>query len=153
MGMPRSGAKRWTAAMVRAFPEDGNRYEVVEGELLVTPAPRAMHQRAVREMAFALHEWVKGQDIGEVLMSPADIELEPRGLVQPDIFVAPVVRKWADVRSLALGSKCCRRPRSNTIARRNGVSSAASAFPSTGSSIATGAVSSAGVRETRHRKP
>ena len=102
MGMPRIGAKRWTAAMVRAFPEDGKRYEVIEGELLVTPAPRAVHQRAVREMAFALHEWVKGQDIGEVLMSPADIELEPRGLVQPDIFVAPVVRKWADVRSLAL---------------------------------------------------
>ena len=103
MGMPRIGAQRWTAAMVRAFPEDGNRYEVVDGELLVTPAPRSVHQRAVREMTFALHEWIKEQGTGEeVLMSPADIELELHGLVQPDIFVAPVVRNWKDVRSLTL---------------------------------------------------
>jgi hypothetical protein len=33
----------WTAEMVRALPDDGNRYEVVYGELLVTPAPRRLH--------------------------------------------------------------------------------------------------------------
>ena len=35
----------WTAEMVRQLPDDGNRYEVVHGELLVTPAPRFDHQR------------------------------------------------------------------------------------------------------------
>ncbi len=40
----------YTADMVRALPDDGNRYEVVYGELLVTPAPRLWHQ----ELAFRL---------------------------------------------------------------------------------------------------
>ena len=34
----------YTADMVRALPDDGNRYETVYGELLVTPAPRLLHQ-------------------------------------------------------------------------------------------------------------
>ena len=88
--------------MVRAFPEDGKRYEVIDGELLVTPAPRAVHQRAVRELAFALHEWIRVQHIGEMLWSPADLELEPHGLVQPDIFVAPAGKDWTDIRTLTL---------------------------------------------------
>ena len=37
----------YTADMVRALPDDGNRYEVVHGELLVTPAPRLWHQKLV----------------------------------------------------------------------------------------------------------
>jgi len=36
--------------MVRALPEDGNRYEVVYGELLVTPAPRLWHQELAVEV-------------------------------------------------------------------------------------------------------
>jgi Uma2 family endonuclease len=104
MGMPApSKPKRWTAAMVREFPDDGNRYEVIDGVLLVTPAPRLVHQRAVTELLFALRLWSKGQDIGEVLLSPADLELEPDDLVQPDIFVCPLAAKdWTDVRSLVL---------------------------------------------------
>jgi len=38
MGMPET-ARRWTADMVRALPDDGNRYEVIDGELFVTPDP------------------------------------------------------------------------------------------------------------------
>src|SRR5450830_1716411 len=85
MGMPApSKPKRWTAAMVREFPDDGNRYEVIDGVLLVTPAPRRVHQRAVARLQFALDLWISGQDIGELLPSPADLELEPDDLVQPD---------------------------------------------------------------------
>ncbi len=88
--------------MVREFPEDGNRYEVIDGVLLVTPAPRVVHQRAVGELMFALQLWIREQDIGEVLMSPADLELEPDDLVQPDLFICPVGKEWTDVRSLVL---------------------------------------------------
>src|SRR5712671_3417607 len=49
MGMPQA-AQRWTPAMVRALPEDGNRYEVVAGELFVTPAPSFDHQQAVARL-------------------------------------------------------------------------------------------------------
>jgi hypothetical protein len=38
---------RWTLDMVRALPDDGNRYEVLDGVLLVTPIPTLLHQRAI----------------------------------------------------------------------------------------------------------
>lgn len=86
MGMPQH-ATRWTAEMVRTLPDDGNRYEVVDGELLVTPAPTRLHQRAASEVWRLLSEYVRGLGLGEALMSPADIELDPHGMVQPDVFV------------------------------------------------------------------
>jgi hypothetical protein len=46
----------WTAEMVRALPDDGHRYEVVHGELLVTPAPRAPHQLVVQRLHVSLAE-------------------------------------------------------------------------------------------------
>jgi Uma2 family endonuclease len=46
MGMP-DLAKRWTRDEVLALPDDGNRYELVDGELLVSPSPRPIHQLAV----------------------------------------------------------------------------------------------------------
>ncbi|MEP7326840.1 MAG: Uma2 family endonuclease [Gemmatimonadota bacterium] len=77
----------YTAAMLRALPDDGKRYEVVSGELLVTPAPRRVHQRAVGELGFLLRTGLQLVRDVEVLHSPADIELEERTLVQPDLFV------------------------------------------------------------------
>ena len=90
MGMPLE-ATRWTAAMVRALPDDGNRYEVVDGELLVTPAPTWTHQRAVKAVFLPLSRYEEDHGGCEVLFSPADIELDPHGLVQPDVFVQGLV--------------------------------------------------------------
>jgi Uma2 family endonuclease len=106
MGMPQINPA-WTAARVRALPDDGNRYEAVHGELLVTPAPGLLHQRAVFAVAQLLAEFVTRHGIGEVLISPADIQFSDRDLVQPDIFVAPLVegrrpQAWGEIRSLAL---------------------------------------------------
>ena len=50
IGMPAEEA-RWTLDMVRALPDDGNRYEVLDGVLLVTPIPTLLHQRAIGERA------------------------------------------------------------------------------------------------------
>ena len=77
----------YTADMVRALPDDGNRYESVHGELLVTPAPRAWHQEIVLRLAVTLREYCRGSGIGHVIMSPADISWSPDTLVQPDVFV------------------------------------------------------------------
>jgi len=90
MGMPLE-ATRWTADMVRALPDDGNRYEVVDGELLVTPAPAEGHQRAVAALLFELTLYARAHGGCEVLPSPADIELDPHGMVQPDVFVQGLV--------------------------------------------------------------
>ena len=97
----------WTADMVRALPDDGNRYEVVHGELLVTPAPRALHQLIVTRLAVALGVYLERHPGAVVLVSPADISWGRRDvLVQPDVFV--VAREevrtedWAKMRTLLL---------------------------------------------------
>ena len=106
MGMPQT-IERWTAERVRALPDDGNRYEVVAGQLLVTPAPRFDHQEAVNELWRLLREYLDGTGIGHAVTSPADVELDPETLVQPDVFVVPLVdgkrpRNWSDITGLIL---------------------------------------------------
>ena len=66
MGMPQA-AQRWTPAMVRALPEDGNRYEVVAGELFVTPAPSFDHQQAVARLLLRLVPYVDAHGLGYAL--------------------------------------------------------------------------------------
>jgi Uma2 family endonuclease len=96
----------YTADMVRAMPDDGNRYEVVYGELLVTPAPRPWHQVLVQRLSLAIGEYLRHQPIGLVLSSPADISWGPDVLVQPDVFVVPLEEArtltWSRMRTLLL---------------------------------------------------
>lgn len=106
MGMPETW-ENWTAARVRELPDDGRRYEVVDGELLVTPAPRLPHQEAVYRLARILDDHVRQVGGAYMFCSPADIEFDPHTLVQPDVFVAPSVagrrpRNWVDITSLLL---------------------------------------------------
>ncbi len=88
MGMVATPPIYWTADMVRALPDDGNRYEVVHGELLVTPSPRLPHQLVVTRLAHALAGYLDGHAVGVALVAPADISWGRRDvLVQPDVFV------------------------------------------------------------------
>ena len=93
--------------MVRALPDDGNRYELVSGRLLVTPAPAYVHQALVLALYNRFHPWLAGRAIGEVMLSPADIGLGDDEILQPDLFVFPPPRggrprTWADITSLLL---------------------------------------------------
>ncbi len=94
--------------MVRALPDDRNRYEVIDGELLVTPAPSWPHQWVVGELFRHLANYLQSQRWGEVVISPADISFHEDMLVQPDLFVVPIgsdgrrPRHWGDVRALLL---------------------------------------------------
>ena len=108
MGMPDTLTPvYWTADMARRLPEDGNRYEVVYGELLVTPAPRLWHQELVRRLVVALAKYLEAYPVGLVLTSPADISWGPDVLVQPDVFVVPTEQartlEWGGTRSAAAG--------------------------------------------------
>ncbi len=80
----------YTAELVRALPDDGNRYEVVRGELLVTPAPRAWHQEVAQRLAEALRAYLRREPVGHAFCSPADISWGPDTLVQPDLFIVPL---------------------------------------------------------------
>jgi Uma2 family endonuclease len=95
-----------TADMVRAMPDDGNRYELVWGELLVSPSPRPAHQRIVLRLAAALKAYCDAACDVEAMISPADISWGDDTLVQPDVFVVPRQEAaggdWRGVRTLLL---------------------------------------------------
>ena len=96
----------FTASMVRALPSDGQRYELVHGEILVTPAPRGSHQRIVGRLFRALGTACDSVDDLEAMLSPADISWGADTLVQPDVFVVPKVEAvtgdWSRIRTLVL---------------------------------------------------
>ena len=96
----------YTADMVRALPNDGNRYETVHGELLVTPAPRALHQLVVQRLLRALGDYLDRYPVGVVCQSPADISWGDDTLVQPDLFVVDTEQArtmdWAQMKTLQL---------------------------------------------------
>lgn len=90
MGMPAALPHRWTADDVRRIPEDGKRYECIDGELFVMPSPRRRHQRALGILHVRLVAYVEGEGFGWVWMAPSDLELDPHTLVQPDLRVEPL---------------------------------------------------------------
>lgn len=96
MAMPaqsREARRRWTAREVRQLIADNPlaspRYELVDGELLVTQSPNFAHQRAVKILLRVLDDYMRLTGMGVALMSPFDVELEPEFLSQPDVFVLP----------------------------------------------------------------
>ena len=106
MGMPQT-THSWTPDEVRALPADGHRYEVVAGELLVTPSPSFAHQDAVLRLVLTLNAYLGRTKAGHAAFSPADLTPEAGALVQPDAFVVGLVagrrpREWADIERLLL---------------------------------------------------
>lgn len=104
------GRTDWTAEMARALPDDGKRYEVLDGELFVTPAPSADHQEALSVLFRLLDPYVREHRTGHLWWSPADIEFSPRRLVQPDLFMAPLIegkrpRNWGEHPRLGFGGR------------------------------------------------
>lgn len=87
MGMPAlSQSIHWTAELVREIPDDRNRYECIDGELLVTPSPGNPHQAVVGELYRALYPYVREMGVGFVQFSPLDVELDEGMIVQPDVL-------------------------------------------------------------------
>jgi Uma2 family endonuclease len=89
MGMP-SALQYYTVDMVQGLPDDGNRYEAVHGELLVTSAPAWGHQRLTGRLHLALAPYVARHRLGEVFLAPADLVHGPASVVQPDVVVLPL---------------------------------------------------------------
>ena len=99
--------REWTVEEVWALPEDGKRYEVIDGELFVTPSPRDEHQFVVVELVLRLQGYLRLVGTGRTRISPSDIRSGPRTMVQPDVFVVPLVagkfrRGWNTLPGLLL---------------------------------------------------
>ena len=65
---------------------DDKRYEIVEGELLVVPAPNMYHQDILRELTTALDAYARKRNAGKVYFAPCDVVLSPETVVQPDLL-------------------------------------------------------------------
>ena len=65
---------------------DDERYELIGGELLMTPSPVPKHQRVSRKIEFLLEKFVTEKDLGEVFDAPCDVHLDDENVVQPGIL-------------------------------------------------------------------
>lgn len=89
----------------KMLPE-GTLAEVIDNTLYMSPTPLTNHQRLVRDLAFALHQFVQKKNLGEILFAPYDVFLdEDSNAVQPDIlFVssekAHIVQEFETVRGV-----------------------------------------------------
>lgn len=105
--------RHWTTEQVANLQQESRhwpRYELIDGELIVTPSPDVEHQMAVKEFLLILHRYVEEHRLGTALASPADIRLLPESILQPDVFVVPPPTgprgdrkpQWSDVKALVL---------------------------------------------------
>jgi Uma2 family endonuclease len=78
---------KWTFEDYARLPNDGWRYEVIEGVLFMSPSPSPKHQEAITNFGFSLARFVKANRLGKVFFAPIDVRLpvlaDP---VQPDIL-------------------------------------------------------------------
>ena len=91
--------REWTVHDLESLPDDGMRYEIIDGELIVSPAPLPPHQRAVRGLFLALYRACPGEL--EVFFAPLEFQPDQRNSVEPDVLV---------VRRQDVGVKCIERP-------------------------------------------
>ena len=110
MAMPahRALRRRWTEEefyTARDAAPPGERWELVDGDVLVTPSPHWMHQRIIVRLTVLIDAYVRANALGELFASPLDVKLEPGLVLQPDLLVVPPgeIRRRSDmVRHLVL---------------------------------------------------
>jgi Uma2 family endonuclease len=93
MSMPLMRRRRWSAAEVERLVDEREgltpRYELVDGELLVTPAPSVRHQRLVLGLTRALTAYLMREKVGEIRLGPGELMLVAGERYEPDLFVVP----------------------------------------------------------------
>jgi Uma2 family endonuclease len=92
----------------KSLPESmDRRYELLQGELYMVPAPTTDHQRLSRNLGFVLFEHCRAQRLGEILFSPVDVvfgEGRAREVAQPDIVFIAAERRSIVTRAEIAGA-------------------------------------------------
>jgi Uma2 family endonuclease len=102
MAAQRTADRRWTEDEfyeARDAAPYGERWELVDGSVLLTPSPHWTHQRVVARLLVLLDAYVRQQRVGEAFVSPLDVKLEPGLVLQPDVLVVPngELRRQSDI--------------------------------------------------------
>lgn len=91
-------AAQWTLDEVHRLPDDGNRYELVRGELLVTPPPSAAHEHIASVLRSLLEPYVAAEKVGRIFGPRAVVQIEDSE-VEPDLMIRPMAGRadgaWA----------------------------------------------------------
>ena len=87
MHMP--ATRRWTIKELHRLPEDGNKYELVRGELFVTPAPTFGHETIGAILNSLLEPYVRTHALGRIYRPRAIVRARPHSEVEPDLMVRP----------------------------------------------------------------
>ncbi len=77
---------RFTYEDYVSLPDNGKRYQVIEGEIYMVPAPAPWHQDIVGKLFVLLRTFVEARGLGKVYFAPCDVILSEEDIVQPDIF-------------------------------------------------------------------
>ena len=77
--------RRWTYDEFARLPNDGNRYEIIGGELVVTPAPTLTHQKIVTRLVSLLEPFVERNGLGELYVGPVDVLFAESDYLAPDL--------------------------------------------------------------------
>ena len=67
-------------------PDDGNRYEIIGGELVVSPAPTPKHQLVLYRISRVVGDIVERDTLGQVFFAPLDVRFHPHDIVEPDLL-------------------------------------------------------------------
>lgn len=75
----------WTYQDYLHLPNDGKTYQVIGGELIMSPAPSLSHQGVCRNLGFIIWNFVKRHNLGEIFCAPVDVIFSQVNVAQPDI--------------------------------------------------------------------
>ena len=78
---------QYTIAELDLLPDDGNRYEILAGTLLVTPSPGSAHQGVAAMLSAMFATYLRGRRLG--LFSPGVVTLPPLTQLEPDLLIVP----------------------------------------------------------------
>jgi Uma2 family endonuclease len=76
-----------TVENYKLLPETGPRYQLIQGDLYMAPAPNRFHQEISRNLQFELHSYLKRNPIGKLFDAPFDVYLDEVNVFQPDLLV------------------------------------------------------------------
>ena len=76
-----------TVENYKLLPETGPRYQLIQGDLYMAPAPNRFHQEISRNLQFELHSYLKRNPIGKLFDAPFDVYLDETNVFQPDIII------------------------------------------------------------------
>lgn len=79
---------RWTVADLELLPDSSNRYEIIDGELFMTRAPRWSHQKVANNICAVLNNWSEETSLGEATTAPGIIFSEVDNVIPDVVWVS-----------------------------------------------------------------